>query len=72
MINRESIAIPTVEGGTNHTPEFTKSTATPEAHHATLNVSKALASVGFRVLADDDFFAKVPVLFELFPFKLGY
>ena len=53
------VAIPTVAGGTNHTPEFTKSTATPEAHKATLNVAKALAAVGFRVLHDDDFYEEV-------------
>ncbi|KAJ3551850.1 hypothetical protein NM688_g4473 [Phlebia brevispora] len=57
-------AIPTVEGGGNHTPEFAKSSATPEAHQATLSVSKALAAVGFRVLADDSFFAKVKETFE--------
>ena len=55
-------AIPTSPGGANHTPEFTKSTATPEAHQATLNVSKALAAVGFRVLADDGFFEEVCAL----------
>ena len=54
-------AIPTVPGGTNHTPEFTKSTATPEAHKATLNVAKALSAVGFRVLFDDHFFEEVGI-----------
>ena len=52
-------AIPTAEGGANHTPEFTKSAATSEAHHATLQVAKGLSAVGFRVLADNDFFAEV-------------
>ena len=48
-----------MEAGTNHTPEFTKSAATEEAHLATLNVSKALAAVGVRVLADDAFYTEV-------------
>ena len=52
-------AIPTTEGGANHTPEFTKSAATPEAHRATLQVAKGLSAVGFRVLADNAFFAEV-------------
>ena len=52
-------AIPTEVGGTNHTRAFAASAATPEAHQACLAISKALAAVGVRVLADDVFFAKV-------------
>ncbi|KAI0689751.1 aminoacylase 1-like protein 2 [Cytidiella melzeri] len=59
-----SFAIPTEEGGTNHTRAFAKSAATPEAHKACLNISKALAAVGVRVLTDDEFFAKVKKTFE--------
>ncbi|KAF8651175.1 hypothetical protein AX16_004830 [Volvariella volvacea WC 439] len=57
-------AIPTVNHGGNHTPEFTQYAATPEAHKACLDVSKALAAVGFRVLDDDKFFAHVKKTFE--------
>lgn len=57
-------AIPTKAGGTNHTPEFTEAAATPEAHAACMNVSKALAALGARVLMDDGFFEKVKRTFE--------
>ena len=53
------IAIPTVKNGGNHTIGFTESAATITSHNACLDVSKALASTGVRVLADDEFFAKV-------------
>ena len=52
-------AIPTKTGGTNHTPEFTEAAATPEAHKACTNASKALAALGARVLMDDEFFENV-------------
>ncbi|KAL1709444.1 hypothetical protein EV121DRAFT_194702 [Schizophyllum commune] len=52
-------AIPTVPGGGNHTPEFTAAAATPEAHAACLDVSKALALTGVRVVADEVFERKV-------------
>jgi len=52
-------AIPTEVNGGNHTPAFAKAAATIEAHNACLDVSKALAATGVRVLADDEFFAKV-------------
>ncbi|EKM53333.1 uncharacterized protein PHACADRAFT_259629 [Phanerochaete carnosa HHB-10118-sp] len=57
-------AIPTKAGGTNHTPEFTKAAATPEAHQACMNVSKALGALGARVLMDAEFFEKVKRTFE--------
>jgi len=53
------IAIPTVKNGGNHTIAFAESAATIASHNACLDVSKALASTGVRVLADDEFFAKV-------------
>ena len=53
------IAIPTIVDGGNHTLGFTKAAATLEAHYACLDVSKALASTGVRVLIDDGFFEKV-------------
>ena len=52
-------AIPTIVDGGNHTLGFTKAAATIEAHYACLDVSKALASTGVRVLIDDVFFEKV-------------
>ncbi|KAJ7856606.1 aminoacylase 1-like protein 2 [Mycena leptocephala] len=57
-------AIPTVLGGGNHTREFAKSAGTLEAHYACLDVSKALAAVGVRVIIDDKFFAQVQKTFE--------
>lgn len=45
--------------GGNHTPQFTQAAATIEAHYACLDVSKALAATGVRVLIDDEFYAKV-------------
>ncbi|KAF9563860.1 hypothetical protein CPC08DRAFT_661451 [Agrocybe pediades] len=57
-------AIPTIEDGGNHTIKFTRAAATPEAHHACLDVSKALAATGVRVLNDDEFFEKVQKTFE--------
>jgi hypothetical protein len=53
------LAIPTEPNGGNHTPQFTKSAGTKEAHEATLKVTKALAHTGFRVIADDSFFKEV-------------
>ncbi|KAI0088228.1 aminoacylase 1-like protein 2 [Irpex rosettiformis] len=57
-------AIPTEPHGGNHTRAFAKSAASPESHAATLNVSKALAAVGARVLTDDVFFSEVKRTFE--------
>ncbi|TFK29434.1 hypothetical protein FA15DRAFT_663972 [Coprinopsis marcescibilis] len=57
-------AIPTVVDGGNHTRAFAESAATIDAHYACLDVSKALAATGVRVLIDDDFFAKVKRTFE--------
>lgn len=58
-INPASLAIPTILDGGNHTPGFEKSAATIESHYACLDVSKALAATGVRVLLDDAFFANV-------------
>ncbi|KAJ7130272.1 hypothetical protein C8R44DRAFT_63390 [Mycena epipterygia] len=57
-------AIPTVLNGGNHTPGFEKAAATMEAHYACLDVSKALAATGVRVIIDDNFFAQVQKTFE--------
>lgn len=59
-----SFAIPTKPGGGNHTPEFTEAAATKEAHYACLDVSKALAMTGVRVLIDGAFARKVWNAFE--------
>jgi hypothetical protein len=52
-------AIPTVKNGGNHTPAFTTSSRTLEAHKACLQVTKALAGLGVRVLTDEGFLNKV-------------
>ena len=52
-------AIPTEPNGGNHTPAFTSAAATLEAHEACLEVCKALALTGLRVVEDDQFYAEV-------------
>lgn len=64
------LAIPTILDGGNHTPAFEQAAATTAAHYACLDVSKALAATGVRVLLDDDFFAKVFAL--IFPHHCLY
>ncbi|OCH92754.1 hypothetical protein OBBRIDRAFT_726149 [Obba rivulosa] len=59
-----SFGIPTEKNGGNHTPAFTAAVKTAEAHQACLDVSKALAATGVRVLIDDEFFGKVRKSFE--------
>ncbi|EKM56702.1 uncharacterized protein PHACADRAFT_183302 [Phanerochaete carnosa HHB-10118-sp] len=56
--------IPTELQGGNHTRAFAQSAASPEGHVACLNVSKALAATGVRVLTDGDFFNQVRKTFE--------
>ncbi|KAI6124084.1 hypothetical protein EV401DRAFT_2055965 [Pisolithus croceorrhizus] len=57
-------SIPSVPNGGNHTPAFTEAASTMEAHEACLDVSKALAAVGMRVLTDKTFLSKVKSAFE--------
>ncbi|KAH6910583.1 aminoacylase 1-like protein 2 [Coprinopsis sp. MPI-PUGE-AT-0042] len=57
-------AIPTVPDGGNHTIGFEQSAATIEAHNACLDISKALALTGVRVLIDDEYFAEVKKTFK--------
>lgn len=45
--------------GGNHTRQFAAAARGADAHYACLNVSKALAAVGVRVLTDDEYFAHV-------------
>ncbi|KAF8270590.1 hypothetical protein EI94DRAFT_1770781 [Lactarius quietus] len=51
-------SIPTERNGGNHTPAFTSAAATPEAHQACLEVCKALALTGLRVIQDDQFYSE--------------
>jgi len=53
------IAIPTEPNGGNHTKEFTVSAASKGAHTACLNISKALALTGLRVLTDGNLVQQV-------------
>ncbi|KAI0267265.1 hypothetical protein BC834DRAFT_870482 [Gloeopeniophorella convolvens] len=57
-------SIPTVPDGGNHTHAFASAAATPEAHRACLEISKALALTGVRVIEDDKFFSEVRANFE--------
>ncbi|KAJ8453802.1 hypothetical protein ONZ51_g13394 [Trametes cubensis] len=57
-------SIPTEPNGSNHTPQFAKAAATPEAHAATLKVATGLAATGVRVLADAEFARRVTKYFE--------
>ncbi|EED84104.1 predicted protein [Postia placenta Mad-698-R] len=59
ILEVEFFGIPTVPNGGNHTVAFTEAAATVAAHRATLNVAKALAATGVRVLDDTDFRAEV-------------
>ncbi|KAI6096063.1 hypothetical protein EDD16DRAFT_1733103 [Pisolithus croceorrhizus] len=55
-------SIPSVPNGGNHTPAFTEAASTMEAHEACLDVSKALAAVGMRVLIDKTFLSKASLV----------
>jgi len=57
-------SIPTEPNGGNHTPAFTSAAATLEAHQACLDVCKALALTGLRVIEDDQFYAEMRATFE--------
>ncbi|KAG2157795.1 uncharacterized protein EDB93DRAFT_1078462, partial [Suillus bovinus] len=57
-----AFAIPTQPNGGNHSPAFTDSARTTEAHNACMLTTKALACTGFRVLEDKVFFMRVCVL----------
>jgi hypothetical protein len=66
------LAIPTTVGGGNHTSEFAKSAITVEAHFACLDISKALAATGMRVLMDDGFYRMVRNNIHIQLRKIGY
>ncbi|PCH37522.1 hypothetical protein WOLCODRAFT_134580 [Wolfiporia cocos MD-104 SS10] len=59
-----SFGIPTVPNGGNHTIAFTEAAGSEAAHKACLNVTKALAATGVRVLDDASFYQKVKDTFE--------
>lgn len=59
-----AFAIPTLPHGGNHSPAFTDSARTTEAHKACMITTKALACTGFRVLEDGVFFKRVREAFE--------
>lgn len=59
-----SYAIPTEPNGGNHTPGFTASARTKEAHEFCLTVTKGLATLGFRVLDDEAFASEVKKAWE--------
>ncbi|KAG6851810.1 hypothetical protein H0H87_012158, partial [Tephrocybe sp. NHM501043] len=50
--------IPTIKDGGNHTAAFAQAATTSVSHYACLDVTKALAATGVRVLIDDEFLAK--------------
>ncbi|KAG6841058.1 hypothetical protein C0991_002269 [Blastosporella zonata] len=57
-------AIPTIKDGGNHTAGFEQAAATTVAHYACLDVTKALAATGIRVLIDDEFLAKAKKAYD--------
>ncbi|TDL15653.1 hypothetical protein BD410DRAFT_796184 [Rickenella mellea] len=59
-----SFAIPTQPNGGNHTALFTDAARAPEAHKATMTITKGLALTGFRALDDDAFYESVRKAFE--------
>jgi hypothetical protein len=67
-------AIPTEPNGGNHTPGFASAAATLEAHEICLEVCKALALTGVRVIGDDQFYAEVnsPSLIAVLRAKVYY
>lgn len=56
--------IPTTNGASNHTHEFTSAAATDEAHRLTISTAKGMAGTAWRVLTDDDFAKDMKEEFE--------
>ncbi len=56
--------IPTVPNGGNHTIEFTKAAATPEAHKLTLDAAKGIAVAAFKMVVDDEYAKAVTAEWE--------
>ncbi|KAG9013746.1 hypothetical protein FRB90_005751 [Tulasnella sp. 427] len=62
VIRQVLSTIPTEPGGANHTALFAKSAATKEAHAIAIQVAKALAITGARILIDDKFMAEASLI----------
>jgi hypothetical protein len=56
--------IPTENGASNHTKEFTAAVITEEAYHLTLATSKGMAATAWKFLTDDAFAKEVKADFE--------
>lgn len=56
--------IPTENGASNHTKEFTAAAITNEAYNLTLDTSKGMAATAWKFLTDDAFAGKVKEEFE--------
>ena len=54
-----TFAIPTEEGGSNHTEKFAESAKAEAAHDATIAITKCLSVTALRVLIDEAFFQEV-------------
>lgn len=59
------VGIPTEPGSGNHTPSFTASAGTDEAHKLCVEAAKGMAVVGWSVLSDDAVAARVKHDFEV-------
>ena len=56
--------IPTTNGASNHTPEFTGAAATDEAHRLTIATAKGMAGTAWHVLTDAEFAKSMREEFE--------
>lgn len=56
--------IPTENGASNHTKEFTAAVITEEAYRLTLDTSKGMAATAWKFLTDDGFAGNVKTEFE--------
>ncbi|KAJ3976449.1 hypothetical protein EV361DRAFT_838284 [Lentinula raphanica] len=58
-------AIPTEPNGGNHTPAFTKASATKSAHAANMIITRGLALTALRIIQDDSLFEEVSTIYDL-------
>lgn len=58
------VGIPTVDGENPHTHAFAAAAATQEAHRRAVSAGKAMAVVGWKVLVDEEAYARVRESFE--------
>jgi len=66
-----SYAIPSEPNGGNHTAKFAAAAGTQEAHDITMDITKILALMGFRVIDDDPFFEEVKRTFVEHKERMG-